>query len=223
MPGYDKELLVLPFDHRASFQEKMFGIYGAPTVEQTALVASYKTVIYEGFERSLATGGRPTYRARAAAARSRGRPARHRPVSAATRPAASSGGSAARPARPAAPYTRTRSRRTRPSARRSGRGPRRARTTARGGPRRPRRRRHTPEGVLQSRHPASLARSPQNAQPSSSGKAIAPAGLAQFLTSSATIAFVVVSRTPARSMRRHAISSAIGFEEPQASQTTCTL
>lgn len=56
MPGYDKELLVLPFDHRASFQEKMFGIHGVPTAEQTALVASYKTVIFEGFERAVATG-----------------------------------------------------------------------------------------------------------------------------------------------------------------------
>jgi 5-dehydro-2-deoxygluconokinase len=56
MPGYDKELLVLPFDHRASFQEKMFGIRGAPTPEETARVASYKTVIFEAFERAVATG-----------------------------------------------------------------------------------------------------------------------------------------------------------------------
>ncbi len=56
MPGYTKELLVLPFDHRASFQEKMFGIFGAPNAEQTALVSSYKTVIFEGFERAVATG-----------------------------------------------------------------------------------------------------------------------------------------------------------------------
>jgi len=54
--GYTKELLVLPFDHRASFQEKMFGIKGTPTAEQTTLIASYKTMIYEGFEQAVATG-----------------------------------------------------------------------------------------------------------------------------------------------------------------------
>ena len=54
----------------------------------------------------------------------------------------------------------------------------------------------------------------------SNGKATAPAGEAQFFTSSATIAFVLVSRTPARSIRLQDISSAIWFVEPQASQTT---
>jgi len=56
-----------------------------------------------------------------------------------------------------------------------------------------------------------------------SGNATAPAGEAQFLTSSATIAPVLVSCTPARSMRRQDISSAIWFVEPQASQATLTL
>ncbi len=55
-PGYTKDLFVLPFDHRASFQEKMFGIMGAPTAEQTALISSYKTMIFEGFERAVAAG-----------------------------------------------------------------------------------------------------------------------------------------------------------------------
>ncbi len=54
--GYTKELLVLPFDHRTSFQEKMFGIFGKPDPEQTKLVGSYKTMIYEGFEKAVATG-----------------------------------------------------------------------------------------------------------------------------------------------------------------------
>lgn len=54
--GYAKELLVLPFDHRTSFQEKLFGIKGQPTEEQTKLVASYKTMIYEGFEKAVASG-----------------------------------------------------------------------------------------------------------------------------------------------------------------------
>jgi myo-inositol catabolism protein IolC len=54
--GYTKQLLVLPFDHRASFAEKMFGIKGVPTPEQTKLIASYKMMIYEGFEKAVASG-----------------------------------------------------------------------------------------------------------------------------------------------------------------------
>lgn len=54
--GYRKELLVLPFDHRASFQEKMFGIKGKPTAEQTQQIAAYKTMIYEGFEKAVKSG-----------------------------------------------------------------------------------------------------------------------------------------------------------------------
>lgn len=54
--GYTRELMVLPFDHRASFQEKMFGIKGKATPEQTELVSSYKTMIYEGFQKALKTG-----------------------------------------------------------------------------------------------------------------------------------------------------------------------
>lgn len=54
--GYTKQLLVLPFDHRASFQEKMFGIKGIATPEQTKLIASYKMMIYEGFEQAVKSG-----------------------------------------------------------------------------------------------------------------------------------------------------------------------
>ncbi len=54
--GYTKQLLVLPFDHRASFQEKMFGIKGTATPEQTKLIASYKMMIYEGFEQAVKSG-----------------------------------------------------------------------------------------------------------------------------------------------------------------------
>jgi myo-inositol catabolism protein IolC len=54
--GYTKQLLVLPFDHRGSFQSKMFGIHGTPTPEQTKEIASYKTVIYEGFEKAVRSG-----------------------------------------------------------------------------------------------------------------------------------------------------------------------
>ena len=37
--GFDKPLYILPFDHRGSFQTKMFGWKGALTAEQTAEIA----------------------------------------------------------------------------------------------------------------------------------------------------------------------------------------
>lgn len=54
--GYTKQLLILPFDHRGSFQEKMFGIKGKPTPEQTTMIESYKTIIFEGFEKAVKAG-----------------------------------------------------------------------------------------------------------------------------------------------------------------------
>lgn len=54
--GYTKQLLVLPFDHRGSFQEKMFGIKGTVTPDQTKYIASFKTMIFEGFEKAVKTG-----------------------------------------------------------------------------------------------------------------------------------------------------------------------
>lgn len=55
-PGYDRELFILPFDHRGSFQSKMFGIEGTPTPEETKLVASFKDIVYDGFEKAVAAG-----------------------------------------------------------------------------------------------------------------------------------------------------------------------
>lgn len=55
-PGYPKELLVLPFDHRGSFQTKMFGIHEAPTAEQTKHISSFKTMVYEGFLKAVESG-----------------------------------------------------------------------------------------------------------------------------------------------------------------------
>lgn len=46
--GYDGKLYILAFDHRGSFQKKMFGIDGDPTPEQTATIADAKQLIYEG-------------------------------------------------------------------------------------------------------------------------------------------------------------------------------
>jgi len=54
--GFDKPLYVLPFDHRGSFQTKMFGWKGALTPEQTAEIAAAKQVIYDGFKAALAAG-----------------------------------------------------------------------------------------------------------------------------------------------------------------------
>jgi myo-inositol catabolism protein IolC len=54
--GYDKELYVQPFDHRGSFQAKLFGWKGALTDAQTAEIAASKQVIYDGFKTALAAG-----------------------------------------------------------------------------------------------------------------------------------------------------------------------
>jgi myo-inositol catabolism protein IolC len=54
--GYDKPLYILPFDHRGSFQTKMFGWKGTLTPEQTAQIAAAKQAIYDGFKAALAAG-----------------------------------------------------------------------------------------------------------------------------------------------------------------------
>jgi 5-dehydro-2-deoxygluconokinase len=55
-PGYDKPLYILPFDHRGSFQTKMFGWKGSLTPEQTAEIAAAKAVIYDGLKAAVAAG-----------------------------------------------------------------------------------------------------------------------------------------------------------------------
>jgi 5-dehydro-2-deoxygluconokinase len=54
--GYDKPLYILPFDHRGSFQSKMFGWKGTLTAAQTAEIAATKQVIYDGFQAVVAGG-----------------------------------------------------------------------------------------------------------------------------------------------------------------------
>ncbi len=54
--GYDGKLYILAFDHRGSFQKKMFGIEGDPTEEETAKIADAKTLIFEGMEKSVERG-----------------------------------------------------------------------------------------------------------------------------------------------------------------------
>jgi 5-dehydro-2-deoxygluconokinase len=51
--GYDRPLYILPFDHRGSFQTKLFGWTGALTADQTRQVASAKQVVYDGFKAAL--------------------------------------------------------------------------------------------------------------------------------------------------------------------------
>jgi myo-inositol catabolism protein IolC len=55
-PGFDRSLYVLPFDHRGSFQTRLFGWEGRLTAEQTAEIAAAKRVIYDGFVAALAAG-----------------------------------------------------------------------------------------------------------------------------------------------------------------------
>ncbi|HEU4974989.1 MAG TPA: DUF2090 domain-containing protein [Baekduia sp.] len=57
--GYDGKLYILAFDHRGSFQKKMFGIEGDPTEEQSATISDAKHLIYEGMVKAMEKGGVP--------------------------------------------------------------------------------------------------------------------------------------------------------------------
>ena len=54
--GYDRDLYIQPFDHRGSFQTKMFGWKPPLSAAQTAEIAAAKQVIYEGFKGAVAAG-----------------------------------------------------------------------------------------------------------------------------------------------------------------------
>jgi myo-inositol catabolism protein IolC len=54
--GYDGKLYILAFDHRGSFQKKMFGIEGDPTPEETDKIADAKRLIFEGMEKAVERG-----------------------------------------------------------------------------------------------------------------------------------------------------------------------
>lgn len=60
--GYNQPLYILPFDHRGSFQTKMFGWSGTLSPDQTAEIAAAKQVIYDGFKAAL-RGGVPCQKA----------------------------------------------------------------------------------------------------------------------------------------------------------------
>jgi myo-inositol catabolism protein IolC len=54
--GYDGKLYILAFDHRGSFQTKMFGIDGEPTSEQTDTISDAKKLIFEGMQKAVERG-----------------------------------------------------------------------------------------------------------------------------------------------------------------------
>jgi len=54
--GYDDPLYILPFDHRSSFELKMFGWGEDLTPERTAQIAAAKQVIYDGFRAAVEAG-----------------------------------------------------------------------------------------------------------------------------------------------------------------------
>jgi myo-inositol catabolism protein IolC len=54
--GYDGKLYIMAFDHRGSFQKKMFGIEGEPTPEQTETIRDAKKLIFEGMAKAVERG-----------------------------------------------------------------------------------------------------------------------------------------------------------------------
>jgi myo-inositol catabolism protein IolC len=57
--GYDGRLYILAFDHRGSFQKKMFGIEGDPTPEETETITDAKRLVFEGMEIAVERGVDP--------------------------------------------------------------------------------------------------------------------------------------------------------------------
>src|ERR671913_1297552 len=57
--GYDGKLYILAFDHRGSFQKKMFGIQGEPTPEETDAISDAKHLIFEGLLKAADKGAEP--------------------------------------------------------------------------------------------------------------------------------------------------------------------
>ena len=55
--GYDKDLFILPFDHRSSFEVGLLGVQGrAAGPQEVRQLSAYKRVIYEGFLQALERG-----------------------------------------------------------------------------------------------------------------------------------------------------------------------
>jgi 5-dehydro-2-deoxygluconokinase len=54
--GFNKDLYVLPFDHRATFRAKMFGWQEPINTEQTKQISDFKRVIYDALKAAVAEG-----------------------------------------------------------------------------------------------------------------------------------------------------------------------
>jgi myo-inositol catabolism protein IolC len=54
--GFDKDLYVLPFDHRGTFKKNMFGWTGTITSEQAGQISAFKQVIYDALQAAVASG-----------------------------------------------------------------------------------------------------------------------------------------------------------------------
>jgi 5-dehydro-2-deoxygluconokinase len=54
--GYDGKLYILAFDHRGSFQTKMFGIQGDPNPQETATITDAKQLVFEGMTLAVQRG-----------------------------------------------------------------------------------------------------------------------------------------------------------------------
>jgi myo-inositol catabolism protein IolC len=57
--GYDGKLYILAFDHRGSFQKKMFGIEGDPNEQETEQISDAKRLIFEGMLKAVEEGAEP--------------------------------------------------------------------------------------------------------------------------------------------------------------------
>jgi myo-inositol catabolism protein IolC len=57
--GYDGKLYILAFDHRGSFQKKMFGIQGDPSAEESERITDAKHLIFEGLVKASEEGAEP--------------------------------------------------------------------------------------------------------------------------------------------------------------------
>jgi 5-dehydro-2-deoxygluconokinase len=57
--GYEGKLYILAFDHRGSFQKKMFGIQGDPRPAEIETIADAKRLIFEGMLEAVSRGAQP--------------------------------------------------------------------------------------------------------------------------------------------------------------------
>jgi len=59
--GYERPLYILPFDHRESFQGKLFGWKPPLSGTQTAAISAAKQIVYDGLQEALTAGVPPEH------------------------------------------------------------------------------------------------------------------------------------------------------------------